>query len=68
MPTAETIYEVPLMLEARASAITLPAHLGLADEPPDSAEWRSLVERHQDAARSIQIALVGKYVDCTTPT
>ena len=45
MPTAETIYEVPLMLEESGLGAYIAGHLGIHDRPTDLDEWRDLVER-----------------------
>src|SRR5918992_805144 len=43
MPTAETIYEVPLMLEESGLGTYIAVHLGIYDRPIDLEEWRDLV-------------------------
>jgi CTP synthase len=63
MPTAETIYEVPLMLEAAGLGEYIARQFDLDERAPDLAEWRSLVERLKTPRRTVKIALVGKYVD-----
>ena len=63
MPTAETIYEVPLMLEASGLGGYIARHFGLTQHEPDLREWRSLVERIKRPRSSVKVALVGKYVD-----
>jgi CTP synthase len=63
MPTAETIYEVPLMLEAAGLGDYIARQFDLGDQVPDLDEWRSLVDRLKKPRRSVKIALVGKYVD-----
>src|SRR6476620_1519145 len=63
LPTAETIYEVPLILEQFGLGDYIARHFGFANKTPDFSEWRSLVERIKSPRRSIQVALVGKYVD-----
>ena len=63
LPTAETIYEVPLILEQFGLGDYIARHFGFASKTPDFSEWRSLVERIKTPRRSIQVALVGKYVD-----
>jgi CTP synthase len=63
LPTAETIYEVPLMLEASGLGAYIARHFGLERVEPDLAEWRTLVERIKTPRPTVRIALVGKYVD-----
>jgi CTP synthase len=62
MTTAETIYEVPLMLEEAGLGRLVARQFGLRDEP-DWTAWQDLVERIKAPRRSIRIALVGKYVE-----
>lgn len=62
LPTAETIYEVPLILEAESLGRFISEKLGLPNEPKLS-EWRDLVARIKRPKREVRIALVGKYVE-----
>ncbi len=63
LPTAETIYEVPLMLERAGLGRYVMEHLGWDDRDPDLADWERMVERLKSPRRRIRIALVGKYVE-----
>lgn len=63
MPTAESIYEVPLMLEESGMGAYIARYLGLDSRTPDLDEWRALVERIKSPRRSMDIAIVGKYVE-----
>lgn len=60
---AETIYEVPLMLNSEGLDKYIVEHLGLPGHPPDLSEWKALVERIKQLTDEIKIAIVGKYVD-----
>ncbi len=64
LPTASTIYEVPIILEEFGLGTYIVERLGLQDKAltPQLTEWRQLVERIRSPKRSIKIALVGKYV------
>jgi CTP synthase len=62
MPTADSIYEVPLILEESGLGAYLARELGLPREA-DLDEWRNLVEQVSRPRRSIRIAIVGKYVE-----
>jgi CTP synthase len=62
MPTADTIYEVPLMLEEAGLGEYLSQHFSWSGEP-DLSDWRDLVQRIKLPRRRVEIALVGKYVD-----
>lgn len=61
---AETLYDVPLMLEREGLAEITCRKLHLENREPDLAEWRTMVDRekHLDNRRT-KIALVGKYVE-----
>ncbi|HYM84048.1 MAG TPA: CTP synthase, partial [Candidatus Dormibacteraeota bacterium] len=63
--TAETIYEVPLQFEAAGLGRLIVRDLGLGDPDavPDLAGWRGLVERIKAPKPSLEIALVGKYIE-----
>jgi CTP synthase len=60
---ADSIYEVPLLLEEEKFADIVCKRLHLDPPPPDLAEWRGLLERRRNITRTITIGLVGKYVE-----
>jgi CTP synthase len=62
LPTAETIYEVPLMLEEAGLGEYLAQHFSWP-ATPDLSEWRAMVARLTTPRRRVEVALVGKYVD-----
>ena len=64
-PTAETIYEVPLLFENEGLGDLLVRELGLGEtaKPPDLASWRALVDRIKKPKPELEIALVGKYIE-----
>jgi CTP synthase len=64
-PTAETIYEVPLQFEAFGFGRLLVRDLGLGDPGvvPNLDGWRALVERIKAPKPTLEIALVGKYIE-----
>src|SRR5690606_31366120 len=62
LETAQTIYEVPLMLEEAGAGNYLARHFGWSAEP-ELEEWRKLVERIKTPRRTLEVALVGKYVE-----
>jgi CTP synthase len=62
MPTADSIYEVPLILEESGLGAYMARELGLPREA-DLSEWRNLVEQVSRPRRRIRIAIVGKYVE-----
>jgi CTP synthase len=63
LETSDSIYEVPLILEAAGLGRIVSDILGLGDAEPDLTEWRSFVERLQHPKRRARIAIVGKYVE-----
>jgi len=62
MPTASTIYEVPLILEDAGLGSWIASRFGLRDQP-DLRAWTAMVDRIRQQKAMIRIALVGKYVD-----
>jgi len=62
-PTVQTIYEVPLMLEAESLGNFITERLGLPQRKPQLADWEALVEKIKRPKREVRIALVGKYID-----
>ena len=62
MPTARTIYEVPLELEEAGLGTYVAEHFNLPAEPQLSG-WTDMVNRIVHDKKTIRIALVGKYVE-----
>ena len=61
--TADTIYEVPLMLEDAGLSDLIVERLGLEAGDADLSDWRLMVERLKTPGEPVTIALVGKYVE-----
>jgi len=61
--TMPTIYEVPLVLEEAGLADYVVERLNLPDSSHDLEDWKSWVERLKNSNGSVEIALVGKYVE-----
>ena len=61
-PDADSIYRVPLLLHKEGLDRELAQHLQI-DSEPDLSEWNSLVARIDDAIESVNVAIVGKYVN-----
>lgn len=61
--TAETIYEVPLMLEETGLSELIIRRLGLEAKDVDLKEWRAMVAKLKTPKDPVSIALVGKYVE-----
>ena len=63
MLTADTIYEVPLILEEAGLGEFLVSELRLKRQEPQMQEWSALVEKIKSPRPEITIGLVGKYVE-----
>ncbi len=63
MLTADTIYEVPLILEEAGLGEFLVNELCLKRQEPQMQEWQELVEKIKRPRPEITIGLVGKYVE-----
>jgi CTP synthase len=63
-PDVETIYDIPLTLEAEGLGMKLLNKLSL--EPrrePEWDRWEELVRRSREPKNRVRVAMVGKYVD-----
>jgi len=60
---AETLYEVPLQLQAQGLDEYVCRHLGLTCQESDMSEWKELVNKIKNLAHVTRIAIVGKYVE-----
>ena len=58
---ANSIYEVPLMMEEEHLAQAVCDCLHLPCPEPDLTEWKDMVDRLQHPDKKVEIALVGKY-------
>ena len=63
LETADSIYEVPLLLEVRGLPEIVARLAGLDETKAELAEWRAFVERLRNPSREVRIAVVGKYVE-----
>jgi CTP synthase len=61
-PDANSIYEVPLILEREGLAQQALELLHLPQREPDLTQWQTLVERLYRPTNRIEIAIVGKYI------
>jgi CTP synthase len=61
---AESIYDVPLLMQAEELDKVVLEKLGLPSKStPDLAQWKSFLERLKNPVNEITIGLVGKYVE-----
>ena len=63
LPTVDTIYEVPLLLEEEGLGQLVVGKLGLKARRTDLSQWQELVRRVKEPHEPVNIALVGKYVE-----
>jgi CTP synthase len=61
-PDVADIYEVPLVLHEGGLDRVVCDDLDLVTGPPSLDTWRSMVERARAATRTVEVAIVGKYV------
>ncbi|WP_117161565.1 CTP synthase [Paraliobacillus sp. X-1268] len=60
---AETLYHVPLALQAQHLDQITCDHFGLDCPPADMTEWNDLAEKVRNLSKTVTIGLVGKYVE-----
>lgn len=60
-PDVSNIYEVPLLFEEQGLSSKLLKKLSLKPKQDDLSDWRTLVQRMQQASGTIRIGVVGKY-------
>ncbi len=63
LETVDNVYKVPLVLEDAGFGDHILDTLGLHGYHKDMAEWAAMVEIMDQTKESLQIALVGKYVE-----
>jgi CTP synthase len=63
LETADTIYDVPLVLEAAGLGDFIVERLALPDRAADLQGWRELVHRSRTVKDEVVIGVVGKYVE-----
>ncbi len=63
LPTASSIYEVPLILEEAGLGRYLSEHFDWMEIAPELRSWCALVDRIRQPRQPVRIALVGKYVE-----
>ncbi len=59
---AESLYEVPLLLEKQHMADQVCRRLSLEADPPRLQAWEDMVRRITHPSRTVRIAMIGKYV------
>ncbi len=61
-PDVKSIYEVPLTLHDGGLDTQVLDMLRLSAPPPDLTDWTALVDRIKNPQRTVNVAVVGKYV------
>jgi CTP synthase len=61
--TASSLYAVPLMLENQGLTNAVCHHLNMENSEPNLSEWTAMVKRHENAAKTLTVGLVGKYCE-----
>ena len=59
----QRVYAVPLFLEEMGLGKLIVEKLGIQAAQPDLTEWRQMVDSLQETKATVNIALVGKYVE-----
>jgi len=64
VPDVESIYEVPMLLEASGLGGVIVSHFGFDDpqHQPDHGPWLRMLERMKHPRGQVPVAIVGKYV------
>jgi CTP synthase len=63
VPDQQTIYEVPLVLEAQGVGAFLTRLLGLPERVPDFAAWKEFLETYRQDRTHVEVGVVGKYTE-----
>src|SRR5699024_10716596 len=63
MLDADTLYQVPISLQEQKFDDLVCEHLDLVKEEADMAEWEQLVAQVRNLSKTVEIGLVGKYVE-----
>ena len=63
LQTADSIYEIPLVLEACGLADLVLRRIGIETPASDLDDWREFVQRLRNPDSEVRIAVVGKYVE-----
>jgi CTP synthase len=60
-PDADSVYEVPVNLEAEGISTRILKKLGLRARQKDLKEWRAFVKKIKEVEKPVKIAVIGKY-------
>jgi len=62
---ADSIYKIPAALHAEGLDVIVCRKLGIEPPPADLGTWKRLVDALEHPEHTVEIAMVGKYVDLT---
>ncbi|MBG15215.1 MAG: CTP synthetase [Crocinitomicaceae bacterium] len=61
---AETIYDVPLLMQSEKLDQVVLNHFGMStDQEPDLSKWKNFLNNHKNPNQKVEIGLIGKYVE-----
>jgi CTP synthase len=60
-PDADSVYEVPVNLEAEGISARILKKLGLRARQKDLKDWRQFLKRVKESEKPVKIAVIGKY-------
>ncbi len=60
---ADTLYEIPLALQAQNLDQIVVDHLQMETKDADMTDWKALVDQVKSLSKKVRIGLVGKYVE-----
>ncbi len=60
---AESLYDVPLLLEEEGLAQIVCKELKLEDKTPDLSSWKEMVNSSKNTSHKVTVGIVGKYVE-----
>ncbi|WP_391207460.1 CTP synthase [Psychrobacillus sp. L4] len=60
---ADSLYEIPLMLQAQHLDQIVVDHFQLDTKEADMTDWQALVDQVKSLSKTVRIGLVGKYVE-----
>lgn len=63
MVDADILYQVPIALQEQNLDDLVCSHLGLVQKEADMTEWKELIHKVRNLSRTVEIGLVGKYVE-----
>lgn len=63
LPDVQSIYEIPMLLQAQGLGRRVTEKLGLPETTPNLSDWVTVAQQHLHPQHHVRVAMVGKYVD-----